>query len=209
MISKQHIDLQSRSVLLCSSFPSGERGEAVSPFDVNAIADVVTALTSVILSANGRIVFRGHPTITPLILLIASTKNKYGLVDVFQSEWFTNQITPETRRLEELGYGKIHWIKQEQSLANSLTTLRKAMLKESNPLCAIFVGGMDGLYEEYKLFREEYPKRPCIPIKGPGGAASRLEPVGMSRELQVLLTSLRYPYLSHAVLDFLGKQEDL
>ena len=44
MTSKQHIDLQSRSVLLCSSFPSGERGEAVSPYDGNAIADAVTAL---------------------------------------------------------------------------------------------------------------------------------------------------------------------
>jgi len=206
MTSKQHIDLQSRSVLLCASFPSGERGEAVSPYDVNAIADAVTATTSAILTANGRIVFGGHPTITPLILLIASARSKHGLVDVYQSEWFANQITPETRRLEDLGYGKIHWTKQGESLSNSLSTLRKVMLKESNPLGAIFVGGMDGLYEEYQLFREEYPDRPCIPIKGPGGAANRLDPVWVPKELKVRLNSLRYPFLSHAVVDFLGKQ---
>jgi hypothetical protein len=209
MASIEHVDLQLRSVLLCSSFPSGERGKAVSPYDVNAIADAVTAITRVILSANGRIVFGGHPTITPLVLLIASTTNKYGSVDVYQSEWFASQITPETHRLGELGYGKIHWTKREHSLDKSLTTLRKVMLKESNPVGAIFVGGMDGLYEEYKLFREEYPERPCIPIRGPGGAASRLEPVRMPDEFTLLLGSLRYPSLSHAVLDFLEEQVGL
>jgi hypothetical protein len=80
------------------------------------------------------------------------------------------------------------------------------MLKESNPLGAVFVGGMDGLFEEYRLFRQEYPERPCIPIKGPGGAANRLDPVGIPEELKERLTSLRYPFLSHAVVDFLGQQ---
>lgn len=206
MATIEHIGLQSRSVLLCSSFPSGERGEAVSPYDVNAIADAVTAITRVILSANGRIVFGGHPTITPLVLLIASSMNKHGSVDVYQSEWFVSQITPETSRLGELGYGKIHWTKREHSLDDSLATLRRVMLKESNPLGAIFVGGMDGLYEEYGLFRKEYPERPCIPIGGPGGAASRLEPVGMTEEFRAQLGSLRYPSLSQAVLSFLQEQ---
>jgi len=206
MTSIKHVGLELRSVVLCSSFPSGERGEAVTPYDVNGIADAVTAITSVILSANGRIAFGGHPTITPLVLLIASTANKYGSVDVYQSKWFASQITPETRRLEELGYGKIHWTKREHSFDKSLSTLRKVMFRESDPLGAIFIGGMDGLYQEYKLFREEYPERPCIPITGPGGAAGKLEPVGMPDDLRMLLGSLRYPYLSHAVLDFLERQ---
>jgi hypothetical protein len=208
MIINSHVDLQSRSVLLCASFPSGERGKAVIPYDVNAIADAVTAMTRAILAANGRIAFGGHPTITPLILLIASNRNERQLVDVYQSEWFDNEITPETRRLESLGYGKIHWTKRGESLGSSLTTLRKVMLKESNPLGAIFVGGMDGLFEEYGLFHREYPERPCIPVRGPGGAASRLDPVGVPRELAQQLTSLRYPFLSHAVVDFLGQQLD-
>lgn len=206
MIINQHVDLRSRSVLLCASFPSEKRGKAVSPYDVDAIADAVTAMTRAILEANGRIAFGGHPTITPLILLIASSRSERQLVDVYQSEWFVHEITPETRRLEDLGYGKIHWTKREESLASSISTLRKVMLKESNPLGAVFVGGMDGLFEEYRLFRQEYPERPCIPIKGPGGAANRLDPVGIPEELKERLTSLRYPFLSHAVVDFLGQQ---
>lgn len=208
MTINQHVDLKSRSVLICASFPSGKREEAVSPYDVSGIADAVTAITRAVFTANGRVVFGGHPTITPLILLIASDRSERQLVDVFQSKWFADEITPETRRLEELGYGKIYWTKREESLAISLSTLRKIMLRKSNPIGAVFVGGMDGLFEEFQLFHKEYPDRPCIPIKGPGGAAAQLDPIGLPEELGKKLSSLRYPALSHSVVDFLGKRTD-
>jgi hypothetical protein len=48
------------------------------------------------------------------------------------------------------------------------------MLNESNPLAAVFIGGMEGVREEFSRFAELYPERPTCAVSRPGGEASRL-----------------------------------
>ena len=96
-------------VFLSASFPSGTRRTSFEPFDPGAIADAVTAVVRAVLVAKGRLLFGGHPTITPLVLMVASELDAKGAVDVFQSRWFEDQITRETRALQDAGFAAVHW----------------------------------------------------------------------------------------------------
>ncbi len=76
--------------------------------------------------------------------MVASELNAKGAVDVFQSQWFNDQITRETRALQEAGFGAIHWIPERATREESLQTMREAMLGRDRKLIAgVFVGGME------------------------------------------------------------------
>jgi hypothetical protein len=49
------------------------------------------------------------------------------------------------------------------------------MTASPNLLCAVFIGGMDGIQEEMKLFRKQQRDRPCYALASTGGAAAELQ----------------------------------
>ena len=198
--------LKRRRVFLSASFPSGKRGADFEPFDPGAIADAVTAVVRAVLLAKGRLLFGGHPTVTPLVLMVASELDAKGAVDVFQSDWFAAEITRETRAMEEAGFGVIHWIPGRGTREESLETMRKAMLGYNRKLIAgVFVGGMEGVLAEHKLFRQLQPGVPRVAFVGPGGAAAKL-PMDEARSvLGEYVESRRYPYLASVLVDRLAE----
>ena len=195
-----------RRVFLSASFPSGKRGTRFEPFDPGAIADAVTAVARAVLVAKGRLLFGGHPTITPLVLMVASELEIEGAVDVFQSRWFADQITRETRTLQDAGFGEIHWTPQRATREQSLETMREAMLGHDRKLIAgVFVGGMEGVREEYELFRRFQPLVPRVSLVGPGGAAAKL-PMDETRSvLGKHVESRRYPFLASVLVHNLAE----
>lgn len=195
-----------RRVFLSASFPSGKRGTRFEPFDPGAIADAVTAVARAVLVAKGRLLFGGHPTITPLVLMVASELEIEGAVDVFQSRWFADQITRETRTLQDAGFGEIHWTPQRATREQSLETMREAMLAHDRKLIAgVFVGGMEGVREEYELFRRFQPLVPRVSLVGPGGAAAKL-PMDETRSvLGKHVESRRYPFLASVLVHNLAE----
>lgn len=198
--------LGGRHVFLSASFPSGERGKAVQPYDPSAVADAVTALVRAVLSRNGRLLFGGHPTITPLVLAIAMEHRSKHSVDVFQSEWFRGRLTSETQRLASLGYGDIHWTERRHDLDRTLKTMRRRMLSFGHIVGAVFVGGMDGIEEEHRMLGHMLPGIPRIPVRGPGGAAARMltmeaeVPEYLARQLD----SRAYPLLLSKIVEYLS-----
>lgn len=193
--------LRRRHVFLSASYPSGERGTMFEPFDPGAIADAVTAVVRAVLVANGRLLFGGHPTITPLVLTLASELDIEGAVDVFQSEWFEDQITRETRALQKAGFGAIHWTPEQATRAKSLETMREAMLSRDRRLIAgVYIGGMDGVREEYELLHRFQPGVPRVSLVGPGGAAARLPREEARSVLGKHLESKRYPFLASVLV---------
>src|SRR2546423_479046 len=107
-------DLDARFVFLSASFPSGDRATRFPAPEAAEIADATTAVVRIVLASGGRVVFGGHPTITPLVLLVAGEMRGSYLggaerhwpsdeprVRIYQSEVFADSITEETRRLEE------------------------------------------------------------------------------------------------------------
>jgi|SRR5271166_3721063 len=198
-------DLRQRSVFLSASFPSGVRGEAFPASDPAAVTDAVTAIVRAILAANGRLVFGGHPTISPLVLFVAAEQASRDRVDAYQSQWFEGEIPEETRRLEELGFGSIHWTPREPSLPQSLKVMREAMLAETRPSGALFVGGMEGIIDEWDLFGQIRPGHLRFPLGAPGGASVRLaQDAGAAGQLDVDLFSPHYPALAWQLVEQLA-----
>ena len=194
--------LRGQHVFLTASFPSGERGERFRPYDAAAVADAVAALVRAILSMDGSVVFGGHPTITPLVLMIGSELRLTHSVDIFQSKWLEDKITPETRKLIDSGVGRLHWTRRRETLDESLDLMRREMLGSIRPSAAVFVGGMEGILSEYEHCRRLLPQAPKIPIAGPGGAAAQLS-MADAHALDVdeeLIRSECYPFVAARVL---------
>lgn len=198
--------LGQKCVFLSASFPSGERGSDFKPFDPGAIADAVTAVVRAVLAAEGRLLFGGHPNITPLVLMVASELGAKGAVDVFQSRWFEDQITRETRALQERGFGAIHLIPERATREESLQTMRMAMLGDDRKLIAgVFIGGMEGVLEEYELFHEFQPCVPRVSFVAPGGAAAKLPIAEASDVLGKHVASRHYPFVASVLIDRLAR----
>ena len=193
--------LARQCVFLSASFPSGEHRSRFEPFDPGAIADAVTAVVRAVLVAKGRLLFGGHPSITPLVLMVASELDARGSVDVFQSQFFEDQITRETRALEEAEFGKIHRIPKGETREESLQTMREKMLGQDQRLIAgVFIGGMKGVQEEFELFQRFQPRVPRVSLVGPGGAAASLPREGAMSVLGRHVESKRYPFLASVLV---------
>ena len=197
--------LRGRRIFLSASFPGGDRGKRFQPYDAGEIADAVTALTRAVFTAGGGLVFGGHPTITPLVLFVAGEYHLHQAVDVFQSRWFEREIPAETRRFEDAGFGRIIWTERRSTQQESLRLMRERMLMETDPLAGVFVGGMEGILDEWAFFGELLADRPRIPLGAPGGAAAQL--VNQAGDLPAAVTtqlnSARYPVTAHEIVEYL------
>lgn len=196
--------LANQRLFLSASFPSGERGEQFRPYDVGAIADAVTALVRAILRARGRLVFGAHPTISPLVLAIADEMDDPPTIEMHQSRHFAEQLPQETLRLVDRGLARIHWTERDPDgdRDRSLRVLREQMVSTEAITAALFVGGMEGVVDEYELIGRLQPAVPRLPLRAPGGAARRL-PSGahpVEEQLSEALASPRYPALAYDVV---------
>ena len=200
-------NLHRATVFMSASFPSGDRGEQFRPYDASGIADAVSAFTRAILAGNGKLVFGGHPTITPLVLMIARELCVTNSVVVFQSAWFRDFRLPEVDEIESERLGVVHWTDKADNLDESVRIMREKMIGSIQYKAAIFVGGMEGIHDEYSLFAEIWPNIPCIPVAGPGGAAKTLPSKGWDTlGLARLYRSRAYPLAAVAFVDALANR---
>jgi hypothetical protein len=198
--------LDGKHVFLSASFPSGDRGRSFEPYDSGAIAAAVTSVVRAVFSAGGCLVFGGHPTITPLVLFVASEHQRQHSVDVFQSRWFEAIVPPETKRLVDLGWGELHWVDARDDRESSLRLMRETMFSETNPAAGVFVGGMEGIEAEWDLFEDLAPGRPRFALRAPGGGAAGLVLDSRDEALQALLASEHYPAVAYRIVDRIAAQ---
>jgi hypothetical protein len=181
--------LGGRRVFLSASIPGPDWPGNHDPLE---ITDAVVACVSAIWIAGGKILCGGHPAITPLLLSVAqdfrpeAEENQVSaedpLVTVYQSSLYESLIPPETRRLEATGLGRIKFtqatpgdLPQRGRNQASLNRMREDMLATDNdPAFAVFIGGMEGIVDEYEQFRTRFQRRPVYPIGAPGGEARKL-----------------------------------
>lgn len=189
-------NLNRATVFLSASFPSGERGERFKPYDPSGIADAVSAFSRAVLGNNGTLAFGGHPTITPLVLMISRELHVKESVIVFQSRWFEELRIPEVDEIEREELGLIEWTRKVNNRGDSLRIMRETMIRSRRYAGALFIGGMEGISDEYQMMKEYWPKTPRIPVWGPGGAAAKLagdyEALGLAR----FQRSRAYPFIA-------------
>jgi SLOG-like protein len=159
--------------------------------DVIAIRDAVRALATVVLPQD-LLVWGGHPAITPMIRVVADSLGVQVQEHVwlYQSEFFRD-IAPSDNE----AFAHIEWIPAvDNDRQRSLERMRQAML-ESGPFNAgVFIGGMEGVLEEFDLFQKIHTEAKLLPIASTGAAAREI--YGKNRERYHPELSKEYAYAS-------------
>lgn len=187
MITPSH-RLSGKAVFLSASLPS-ERSE-YKRLD-HYVDEAVMTLARTVFAEGGQLVFGGHPSISPLVLTIAS--EYVGMHDtdgplalIYQSEIFRPVIPEKTSMLERMGYGRIIWTPpadgetlQRDSTGRyiaplSLDIMRRTMIGETKPVAFVAVGGMEGVDREVEMFHELRPEGRIYALAETGGASGQL-----------------------------------
>jgi hypothetical protein len=156
-------------VFLSASVPDPRRDERYfNTGDTEAIRDAVIALVTVVLPQT-RLVFGGHPAITPLVKWVADQFGAFDKVRMFQSKFFRDQYLKD---LELFRYEEVDPVPGDRE--KSLFAMRMTMIHSEPFSAAFFIGGMEGVEREYELLRDHKPRVPRFPVYSTGGAARLL-----------------------------------
>lgn len=184
-------------VFLSAGIPDRpERGDYVETSDPIAIRDAIRALTSVVLERKHRLVFGGHPAVTPLIWQVAESAGNADSVIIYQSLEFENMIPAEA-----YGFRSFQWTPRGDNQDESLLLLRTQMIAAYPFSAAVFIGGMDGVESEYRIFGELHADAPRLPVASTGGAARNLWAEQSGQEHPRLRQRLRHDLSYRAVFE--------
>lgn len=174
----------------------------------------VAELTRTALMRHAQMIFGAHPAISPMVLDAARNLGAPpDSVLIFQSDFFADRIPGSTYELANWSAGRLFFTPRQpaegerSARRQSLKKMRSLMVSPPNLRGAIFVGGMDGVEDEAKLFEEEHPHLPRYAIASTGSAAQGLferspkEFAGSLRDPGVLVTSRSYSVLARNILD--------
>ena len=208
-----------KNIFLSASIPLPERHpKYYETADIIAIRDAVIALTSIILPKY-RIIWGGHPSITPLIYYVIErtiinnleredrsiklTKEEETVVDselknkiqdhvkLYQSLFFKDKFPKDNNKFENIVFtengGDIH---------SSVQLMREKMLSENDFAAAVFIGGMDGIEVEFKMFRKMHPNALLLPIASTGAATGIVYNESLPREFKNERFVKDYGYMS-------------
>jgi len=171
-----------KTFFLSASVPLRARHEAYyQTADVVAIRESLRGLVAAVLPTS-RLVFGGHPAITPMVRVGAQRMglNVSNSVTLYQSAWFCEDFPQDNEAFE-----KLIVTERLQSRETSLSYMRHRMLTDQDYDAAVFIGGMNGIEEEWKLFGQHHPGVPRYPIASTGAAARILfeKNTGLPEEL--------------------------
>ena len=161
-----------KNIFLSASIPLPERDEKyIGTADIIAIRDAVIALTTVVLPSH-RLIWGGHPSITPLVYHVMERLNLniQEHVTLYQSRFFEKYFPEDNNKFENV----ILTDNINDDKAQSLLYMRNKMLDESEFSAGIFIGGMEGVEEEYDMFIKKHPKALALPIASTGAAAKKI-----------------------------------
>lgn len=173
-------------IFLSASVPFGDRAKRYPPEPV-AIREAVRGLIAAAMPRHS-IVFGGHPAISPMVWDDANSLGTVDTVFIYQSELFKNDIPKEANFFTKLVWTpQVPATPQKGDLAKSLEAMRDAMIvhrivegsKMLDPNAApdlptfaagVFIGGMNGIIDEWDLFRAHYPNVPALIVASTKGA---------------------------------------
>ncbi|RZJ36608.1 MAG: hypothetical protein EOO51_00385 [Flavobacterium sp.] len=182
-----------KNIFLSASVPLPERDvRYYSTADITAIRDAVIALTTVVLPHH-RIVWGGHPSITPLIYYVME---KLGLniqehVKLYQSRYFEHLFHDDNNKFEN-----VILTENLGDIPLSVRNMRERIFSENKFDAAIFIGGMEGIEVEYNMSREYYPEAILLPIASTGAGAKIVYDNLLPRELKNERLVTDYGYMS-------------
>lgn len=160
------------NLFLSASIPLPNRDERfIRTADVVAIREAIKGLVDAMLPA-GRIVFGGHPAITPMMAMLLrshGTAAKKRVV-LYQSAYFGRKFVDENAEFIDLRI--IPQVAKNRQ--RSLAKMRRRMIEDTKFDAAVFIGGMDGVIDEFELFKSVHPNAARWPVASTGAAAREL-----------------------------------
>jgi hypothetical protein len=187
-----------RAIFLSASVPDLQRDPRYhTTADRVAIRDAVRALVTVALP-HMRLVWGGHPAITPLVRVIAEGIGIVGAdkVRLYQSNFFRGLMPKDNIAFEKLI--RTPAVKGDQDA--SLERMRRQMLSSEKFYAGVFIGGMEGVEKEYAIFREMHTAALALPIASTGAAALIIYKNAGPQFPTDLETDLAYPSLFRRLL---------
>jgi hypothetical protein len=188
-----------KTIFLSASVPSRLRQEEYQRVRNAAfqIDQAVISLARAIFSESGELVFGGHPSISPLVAMVAaeyrdprvaegSKERQRSPIRIYQSRAFQGNEPQETLMMFQLGYAELIWTeaapgeKYDPSVRNivqcpqSLYAMRVAMVNDTQPAAMVCIGGMEGVEREAEIFRELRPDASIFVLEQTGGASHLL-----------------------------------
>lgn len=157
-------------IFLSASIPDPRRNPIYwETADLIAIRDAIRALATVVLP-NAVLVWGGHPAITPLIRVVADSvgASVQDHVVLYQSEFFREQFPDDNKAFES-----VIVTPKGADRDSSLEIMRTEMIAKNIFNAGIFIGGMEGVEQEFQIFRTSHSSVPVYPIASTG-AASRI-----------------------------------
>ncbi|MCO5268981.1 MAG: hypothetical protein M9897_08820 [Brumimicrobium sp.] len=155
-------------IFLSASIPYQERDRRFyDTADIVAIRDSVRALATVVIP-NAHLIWGGHPAITPLIRYVMERMNTNlkDHITLYQSKFFKTHFPEDNFHFEN-----IQLTKALDDRDNSLKKMRYEMIAQNEYKIGIFIGGMEGVLEEYELFKNSNPNALILPVASTGAAA--------------------------------------
>jgi SLOG-like protein len=160
-------------VLLSASIPDPIREPRFHlTADNIAIRECVVAVAEVVLQHDGTLIFGGHPAISPLIARVAGYLGKLDRVTVHQSRLFAGASSSATHVIPDIRWSEVVAGRHNESLRKMRQEMVDPMHGAEGLQSAFFVGGMEGIEEEYTLLRSAQPLTAFWPIPTTGAAAA-------------------------------------
>jgi hypothetical protein len=182
------------AIFLSASVPDSARApDYARTADTVAITAAVTALIHVVLGRR-RLVWGGHPAITPMIHVIAEEyRVDYGRwVTLYQSRYFADEYPEDNERFRNV----IEVDAEPAGREPSLQAMRARMLSDQEFAAAVFIGGMGGIIDEFRLFARLQPHARVVPLASTGGASIEVARVAAADDVE-LTHDLNYVRLLH------------
>lgn len=157
-------------IFLSASVPVQGRGDFFESADPFLIQFAVREFMTVCLGRR-RVVWGGHPAITPMVWAVCESLGvSYATaVKLYQSRFFEEWFPEENKKFLNVQFTRA----VAGDRAASLELMRRTMLAEPFE-AGVFIGGMEGIFDEFRIFRELHPTAKVVTVTAPGGAARQL-----------------------------------
>lgn len=182
-----------KSIFLSASIPFKERHpKYFETADIIAIRDAVVALATVVLPKH-KLVWGGHPSITPIIYFVMERLklNIQEHVTLYQSKYFEHLFPEDNNK-----FHNVILAENTEEIQSSILLMRKRMFSENAFSAGIFIGGMEGIQDEFNLFREFHSSALVLPIASTGAAAKIVFDEFLPEELKNNRLLNDYGYMS-------------
>ena len=158
-------------VFLSASIPTPDRDKKFfDTADIVAIRDAARALATVVIP-KAHLIWGGHPSITPLIRFVMERMNAdfKKHITLYQSLYFEDKFPSDNFEFEN-----IVLTERKNTRDESLELMRRHLINDNDFKVGIFIGGMEGINDEYLMFKKRHVDALILPVASSGAAAKML-----------------------------------